>query len=283
LCQPFVYCCKAVGVAIDSCCDGITKLCCAPDRPNPIFLIFTALMSAPVIILSIIGALDADADCDNPLLIYLVVAILLSLTNIVFSVYVFNVIKMDSESSVCDQGYQIFCYDPCVAVYICVYTFVFVWGCIGVAWSSDDMCSGSTRASSTEHSGGLLLAFTILTPFVMAFSLCWARCQQKNPVQLGQHANPQQQQQGPAYPPQQQGHIQPPPPLVHGQPAPPPAYGQPANAVGQQAPQAPPQQRQSLVGAAAGALFGAMFTTQNQPQQQQVTVTVTQQQPQQRL
>eukprot|EP01064_Diplonema_japonicum_P001302 TRINITY_DN10821_c0_g1_i1.p1 TRINITY_DN10821_c0_g1~~TRINITY_DN10821_c0_g1_i1.p1 ORF type:complete len:307 (+),score=72.09 TRINITY_DN10821_c0_g1_i1:41-961(+) len=270
--------CKACGSTCSAVCEGFSRCLCPDNKPSPLFVIFSTIMNALLLLFAVLGLTakkeDPGPDYDPPMM-WLGVAIGIAVVNIIFAVYLYwrfaHMTKPSEEQknvSAMKAAAQLFLYDIGVCLYLGFGVFMIVW-CIIDKKCDDkgtDLCEDQNDAiTKCKIILGLYMGLGVVVIFL---SVCTECCRPPRyittvGVQPGyQPYNPN----NPAAPPSYQTYQQPaqanPPPQAY--PAAPVAPQQPY-----QQPQQQPYQQQQQPAYAPPDNNYQQQQYQQQPYQQQ--------------
>mmetsp|Transcript_13366 Transcript_13366/g.26353 ORF Transcript_13366/g.26353 Transcript_13366/m.26353 type:complete len:348 (-) Transcript_13366:359-1402(-) len=188
-CKPCEYFGKACGTCVDEgckcCCAMCTKpcellhsFCCPTNRPSPIFLTFSAIVCGLPMIAAVVGlASGASEPCDQPMVTYLGVSIVLNLLLIAFAVHLYLAFCKPytggpHDSSPMSRGSHMFCYDPIVFCFFLVFGGFSVMTILGSIWNGTSKVCDETITSSTSTATAFGYAYFLGGGIVLSFSWC---------------------------------------------------------------------------------------------------------------
>lgn len=201
--------CRVCGGACDSCCrfcgTSCTKCCgCCAEGCDGLMNWADSFCSEPfagcvvfAVLLNLATFLAAvyyvsryfDNTCENPLHVWIIVALVLFLVNTAFGIYLFvrlsrSIVDVTTHdprrsqfSNKWHQSWQFFMYDPVVALYILVYLFCIVWGILGIVWAWNPGRTCEPELIAISRGGGLtLLVFVFVSMMCLVCGLFSGWC-----------------------------------------------------------------------------------------------------------
>eukprot|EP00993_Chasmostoma_nieuportense_P003912 NODE_4605_length_764_cov_26.987441_g4446_i0.p1 GENE.NODE_4605_length_764_cov_26.987441_g4446_i0~~NODE_4605_length_764_cov_26.987441_g4446_i0.p1 ORF type:complete len:193 (+),score=39.57 NODE_4605_length_764_cov_26.987441_g4446_i0:70-648(+) len=168
-CQAASGCCAGSGEGLGSACAGLEDCLCPPDRPSPIFVVFSVLMGGSGMVLAIWTMVTSTcpSNVDRWLRVFLVECFL----NICFSFYLYKRITFKVKAG--RSGLMsLILYDVGVYCYFFVTLFILVWNIYGF-WVAAEGCGASVETCISLmfvylFLGGCLTTCSIATQ-------CWQR------------------------------------------------------------------------------------------------------------
>lgn len=191
-------CCKVCGTTCTQCCgccaegcDGlmnwVDSFCSEPFAGCVVFAVLLNLATFLAAIYYVSRYFDNT--CDNPLHVWIIVALVLFLVNTAFGIYLFirlsrsiaDVTTHDPRrskfSTKWHHSWQFFMYDPIVALYILVYLFCVVWGILGIVWAWNPGPTCEPELIAISRGGGItLLVFVFVSMMCLVCGLFSGWC-----------------------------------------------------------------------------------------------------------
>ncbi|KAJ9462487.1 (UPF0182) [Diplonema papillatum] len=188
------------------CCAPLGAFLCPEDRPSPIFTVFTVCINSVSAVMAVLYVAGEDAkDCSfDKLKTWLYIALLISMVNIAFALYLYwRICVKVKQMSITSVVWKLLAYDVGVCLYMCFFIFMIVWCSLGgkwgndkSSWESDDAAQNEACEATADNIVTVVVIFVlymVLGGCVMLFSLFTECCReprwkhQQPPQQAQQH------------------------------------------------------------------------------------------------
>jgi len=170
-------------------CDELGKCLCPPDKPTPIFLIFSVGMTVPMMIIALMQAFTADDSmCAEPLATWLVVQALIALGNVIAAVYMYHKFSQpygdNEDKDAFTRACNFFLYDVGCLLWMILLLFTVIWAIVGNAWLAKG-CDPSQPdlENAVSLCNMLIWMFLLLGGVVIALSLIVECCRSQEEKQ----------------------------------------------------------------------------------------------------
>ena len=170
-------------------CDELGRCICPPDKPTPIFLLFSVGMTVPMMVIALTQAATADDSvCAEPLATWLIVQALVALGNVIAAVYMYHKFSQpygdEEDKDPFSRACNFFLYDVGCLFWMILLLFTVIWAIMGNAWLAKG-CNPPQPALENAVSlcNMLIWIFLLLGGVVIALSLVVECCRSQEEKQ----------------------------------------------------------------------------------------------------